>query len=52
MLNLVQHLSAEKAKKKARSEMLKQVQHDATQKRRLEDAKPKANSRGFLSLWG
>ena len=28
ILNLVQDLSAEKVKKKARSEMLKQVQHD------------------------
>ena len=36
---------------KARGEMLKQVQHDATQKRRLKDAKPKANSRGFLNPW-
>ena len=36
---------------KARGEMLKQVQHDATQKKRLKDAKPKANSRGLLSPW-
>ena len=36
---------------KARGEMLKQVQHDNTQKRRLKDAKPKANSRGLLSPW-
>ena len=28
ILNLVQDLSADKNKKKARSEMLKQVQHD------------------------
>ena len=35
ILNSFQDLSAEKVKKKARSEMLKQVQHDATQKKRL-----------------
>ena len=31
--------------------MLKRVQHDVTKKRRLKDAKPKANSRGLLSPW-
>ena len=30
--------------------MLKQVQHDATQKKRLKDAKQKANSRGLKSV--
>ena len=50
ILNLVQDLT-EDWEIKARGEMLKQVQHDATQKRRLEDAKPKANSRGFLNPW-
>ena len=31
--------------------MLKQVQHDNTERKRLKDAKPKANSRGLLSPW-
>ena len=29
----------------------RKFQHDATQKKRLKDAKPKANSRGLLSPW-
>ena len=30
---------------------VKQVQHDVTERKRLKDAKPKANSRGLLSPW-
>ena len=50
ILNLVQDLT-EDWEIKARGEILTQVQHDATQKRRLEDGMPKANSRGFLNPW-